>query len=283
MADLYLVFLFVGLFFTAVSAILAGVFGGNTPGVSVWSSLVIAAAVTAFGGVGYLALALPDAGLTASLVAGLSAGIAAGALTRVVANRLFSHPVGQRTSRAMTEGSETSLLDEVLIANRERVAGRLVPRPPSLGNRRLLVLTCADTRLTALLPRAMGVGPHEMHQVRNAGVQVPGPEGDPVRSLAALILLGQATEVFVVGHTDCAMNRATTADLLGAMDREGVDPATLGGRDAGEWFGAHESVRENILNGARIIRSSAVLPAGVPVHALIVNTATGELELLKRG
>lgn len=183
----------------------------------------------------------------------------------------------------MSDAGEKTLLDEVLEANREFLAERPAPRPRSLGAECLLVVTCVDPRLTALLPRVMGVGPEEMFQVRVAGCRVTSIEGDPVRSLVALLLLGRASEIFVVGHTDCAMQRATANDFLEGMRAAGMDRSVLGSRDVREWFGAFASDRSNVIEAAGTIRKSPILPPTAAVHALLVDTETGLLHAVESG
>ncbi|MHC4472162.1 MAG: beta-class carbonic anhydrase [Planctomycetota bacterium] len=175
---------------------------------------------------------------------------------------------------------ESKLLDEVLEANRAFQSGEPVPRPTSLGEQCLLVFTCMDPRLTALLPRAMGVAPEEMFQVRNGGANLR--EGDAIRSIAATLMLMRASEVFVVGHTDCAMRKATASSFLDGMRRRGVDRSVIQG-DVRDWFGGIASERSNALEAAREVRACPVIPPGTPVHALLVDTATGKIEVLERG
>jgi carbonic anhydrase len=176
-----------------------------------------------------------------------------------------------------------TLLQEVLAANRHHLDGVPVPRPPGLGDRSLLVVTCTEPRLTLLLPAAMGVAPEEMIQVRNAGARALEPEGDPVRSVLAAVVIDRANEVFVIGHTDCRMCSASTADILDGMKALGLSRAAFGSRDIRTWFGLIASERTNAIETARALRESPLLPPGVPVHALLVDTGSGRLELLEDG
>ena len=95
MADVFIAGFFVGLFFAAVSAILAGVFGATAGGASRPSSLLIAVTITAFGGVGYVILRPLALGAPASLAAGLLAAVGAAGMTRVVERRLFARKDGE--------------------------------------------------------------------------------------------------------------------------------------------------------------------------------------------
>lgn len=173
------------------------------------------------------------------------------------------------------------LLDEVLAANAAHLAGEPVPRPVSLGDHRLIVLTCMDPRLTGLLPTATGVAPDEMVMIRTAGASVTGEEGDPARSIGAALTLGFGVCVFVIGHTDCAMAHATSSTLLDGMKQAGFDAGACRG-DVRGLFGAIASERANVIEAARTLRQSPLLPPGVPVHALVIDTGSGKLEVLER-
>ncbi len=176
-----------------------------------------------------------------------------------------------------------TLLHEVLLANRQHLAGSPVPRPTSLGEKSLLVITCMDPRLTALLPAVMGVASDEMIQIRNAGNRALDPERDPVRSAVAAIVLGLADEVFVIGHTDCRMCGSTTVDVLDGMKARGLSREAFGSKDVRAWFGLIASERSNTMEAAKVMRESPLLPPGIPLHALLVDTATGRLDLLSEG
>jgi carbonic anhydrase len=177
-------------------------------------------------------------------------------------------------------GTHDTLLDEVLAANRAFLDGDPAPRPCALGAGRFLLLTCMDPRLSALLPRAFGVGPEEMVMIRNAANRA---SADAIRSLCAAFFVLSAKEVFVVGHTDCRMAQWTAMDVLTALAKAGVPRAALGGKDPREWFGAIGSARQNALDAAKAVRACPVLPAGTPVHALLVDSGTGALEVLEKG
>lgn len=180
-------------------------------------------------------------------------------------------------------GGGGTLLDEVMEANREFLARRPAPRPTSLGDKHLLVVTCMDPLLTTLLPRAMGVGTEETFMIRVAGNRADGPEGDPVRSVVTALVLGFATEVFLVGHTDCLMSTASTSAVMDGMQKTGLRRETFGGRDIRSWIGLLASIRSNALEAAKVIRGSPFLPPGTPVHALVVDTESGKLEILANG
>lgn len=72
-------------------------------------------------------------------------------------------------------------------------------------NKKLAVLTCMDTRLTELLPAALGLKNGDAKIIKNAGGVITHPYGSVVRSLLVAILELGVEQVMVIGHTDCGV------------------------------------------------------------------------------
>jgi carbonic anhydrase len=81
--------------------------------------------------------------------------------------------------------------------------------PSKVPARACAIVTCMDTRLDigTLFP---GVGPGDAHVIRNAGGVVTE---DTIRSLAVSQRLGHTRTIFVVQHTDCALQSVTDRDF----------------------------------------------------------------------
>ncbi len=180
------------------------------------------------------------------------------------------------------------VIDEILEANETFVRQQQPAQLSHLPRRRMAVVTCMDTRLTALFEEALGLKRGEVIQLRTAGATIPeGQEvsGDLIRSLAGAIYLLGVREVAVIGHTDCGLSHGDLARLTASMQALGVDPSAL--PEKGEallrWLGTFHDVRENTARTARAIRTSPYLPRGIPVHALVIDVHTGKLEMIERG
>lgn len=70
-------------------------------------------------------------------------------------------------------------------------------------DKKLAILTCMDTRLTELLPAALGLKNGDAKIIKNAGGVITHPYGSVVRSLLVAIIELGVEEVMVIGHTDC--------------------------------------------------------------------------------
>src|SRR5690606_42161352 len=100
-----------------------------------------------------------------------------------------------------------SRLYEILEHNRRFVASRAYEayRTTKIPEKKMVVLTCMDTRLIELLPKAMNLKNGDAKTVRNAGARVSHPYGSVMRSILVAIYQPGAREVYVVGHRDCGM------------------------------------------------------------------------------
>ncbi|PYV12235.1 MAG: hypothetical protein DMG07_17465 [Acidobacteria bacterium] len=171
----------------------------------------------------------------------------------------------------------TSLLEEVLAVNRSFLGG--TPRPLGEGAP-FMVLACIDPRLTGLLEAACGLPRGRALVLRTAGNQVNERTSDALRSIASGAYLKEATELFIVGHTDCALARFSSADVIERFRSLGVSRSAFGHDDLRAWFGAFADVKANVIESARALRRAGVLPAAFPIHGLVIDSGSGALEVI---
>ena len=94
------------------------------------------------------------------------------------------------------------MLSEILNFNREFVARKdyLPYQTTKYPDRKLTILTCMDTRLTHLLPAALGLRNGEVKMIKNAGGVVLAPYGGVVRSLLVAVLELGVEEIPALGQ-----------------------------------------------------------------------------------
>lgn len=178
----------------------------------------------------------------------------------------------------------SKILNEVLNANGDYVAGfdkGDLPMPPG---RHFAILTCMDARLDPA--KYAGLSEGDAHVIRNAGGRA---SDDAIRSLVISYKLLGTREWFVIHHTDCGMETFTDDimhDLLGSsLKTSSVDAS--GWHDCCEGRGSAEakyidwltikdqaqSVTEDIIR----IKSNAMVPDDIPVYGYIYDVKTGSL------
>ena len=149
----------------------------------------------------------------------------------------------------------------------------------------MVIVTCMDTRLTEMLPKAMNLRNGDAKIIKNAGAIVTQPFGNIMRSILISLYELQADEVFVIGHTNCGMTGINPELIIQHMEERGVSSDTIttlkhSGLNLMRWLTGFDNVRDSVLNSVSIIRNHPLLPANILVHGLIIDSETGELELV---
>src|SRR4051795_3345077 len=122
-----------------------------------------------------------------------------------------------------------TIISEILEHNRAFTARKEYEafRTDQFPNKKLVVLSCMDTRLVELLPRAMGFRNGDVKMVKNAGAIVSHPFGSVMRSILLAIYELHADEVMVVGHSGCGMTGLSCQRILDKARARGVTEETL--------------------------------------------------------
>ena len=178
-----------------------------------------------------------------------------------------------------------SILSEILEHNDSFVRRREYEKflTDQFPNKKLVILTCMDTRLIELLPRAMGMRNGDVKLIKNAGAIVSHPFGSVMRSILVAVYELGAAEVAVVGHHGCGMTGLSCAKVLEKVKQRVADPNvidTLGhaGIDLQRWLVGFDHVEDGVRQSVDVVRNHPLLPRDVPVHGLIIDPVTGKLD-----
>jgi carbonic anhydrase len=98
----------------------------------------------------------------------------------------------------------------------------------------------------------------------------------------------KAAEVAVIGHHGCGMTGLSADRVLGLAKQRGVSGHVLdtlhhSGIDLQSWLTGFSDVETGVRQSVDMIRNHPLLPRDVPVHGLIMDPATGKLDLLVDG
>ncbi|AJD90529.1 carbonic anhydrase [Jeotgalibacillus malaysiensis] len=157
-----------------------------------------------------------------------------------------------------------------------------------IPNKKLVILTCMDTRLVELLPKSMNVKNGDVKMVRNAGAVITHPFGSIMRSLLVAIYELQAEEVLVIGHYDCGMSAVNSHETVEKMKARGVsddvfNTLSYSGIDIHGWLKGFDDVTESVKNSVEMVRNHPLMDKNVPVHGLVVDPSNGKLDLVEEG
>jgi carbonic anhydrase len=149
-------------------------------------------------------------------------------------------------------------------------------------DKKLAILTCMDTRLTVLLPAALGLKNGDAKIIKNAGGVVNHPYGSVMRSLLVGILELGVEEIMVIGHTDCGVQGMDGQKMLKKLTERGVDQKHIdivrhAGIDLEKWLGGFDSVETSVKETVDILKNHPLMPEDVKIYGFIIDSVTGKL------
>jgi carbonic anhydrase len=159
------------------------------------------------------------------------------------------------------------------------------PIASKMPKRELAIFTCMDTRLVDFLEPALGINRGAAKVIKNAGNCVTGPFEATIRSLLVGIFELGVKEIIVIGHTDCGMANTTSKTLIQKMLDRGisVDAIKMVEKELGDWVDHFHFPIDNVAEVVLKIRTNPLIPRDVPVHGLIFNTQSGQVEVVVDG
>lgn len=181
-------------------------------------------------------------------------------------------------------------INEILDYNRKFVENKEYEafRTTRFPDKRMVILTCMDTRLVELLPKAMNIHNGDVKLIKNAGAIVTQPFGNIMRSIIVAIYELNADEVLVVGHYECGMTGLDSEKIIAKARKQGIGDDVIStlhhsGINLSRWLTGFDDVKQSVENSVDIIRNHPLLPKNLPVHGMLIHPDTGKLDLLVDG
>ena len=177
------------------------------------------------------------------------------------------------------------LFDAILDANHRAIAGdnsagvHVADFPDELP---VVALTCIDARLNRFFPGVLGLPEDHFIWLRNAGNIITSPLSSTLRSIALACAIKGGREIAIIGHTDCKVRGTTISQLIDRFKSLGIERHLLP-ENLTEFFGVFASEQQNVIRGVDFVRHSPLIGPRIPVHGLMVDTATGRLDWIVNG
>ena len=175
-------------------------------------------------------------------------------------------------------------MKELLVYNKQFVADKkyLPYQTSKHPDRKLAVLTCMDTRLTNLLPDALGLKNGDAVFIKNAGAWVMHPFGSIIRSLLVAIYDQGVDTIWVVGHTDCGAQKLSVDGMIAKMEERGIAAETLQllstyEPDFNTMLHSIVDVGQSVEETVAFLQNHPLFPKDVTIKGFVVDTVTGEL------
>lgn len=177
------------------------------------------------------------------------------------------------------------MIDQILAFNKRFVAEKgyekfLTDKYP---DKKLAVLSCMDTRLTELLPAALGLKNGDAKIIKNAGGLVISAFDSAMRSLIVAIYELGVNNIMVVAHSHCGACHMSYDHFHEQMLARGISDRTLDtvrkcGIDLNHWLEGFKDTPESVRRTVETIRTHPLVPQDVTVRGFIIDSETGLLE-----
>ena len=177
------------------------------------------------------------------------------------------------------------MINQILQFNREFVASKGYEQyvTDKYPDKKLAVLSCMDTRLTQLLPAALGLKNGDAKIIKNAGGLVISAFDSAMRSLIVAIYELHVREIMVVAHSHCGACHMSYAHFHDEMLARGVTDHTLDtirkcGIHLHAWLEGFKDTPESVRKTVATIQTHPLVPKDIIVRGFIIDSETGELE-----
>ena len=180
------------------------------------------------------------------------------------------------------------MIDQIIQFNKSFVASKAYEQyvTDKYPDKRLAVLSCMDTRLTELLPAALGLKNGDAKIIKNAGGLVISPFDSALRSLVVAIYELGVEEIMVVAHSNCGACHMSYDHFHHEMVARGVTDETLDtirncGIDLDHWLEGFKDTSESVRKTVATIKTHPLVPRDVTVRGFIIDSTTGALDEIK--
>ena len=180
------------------------------------------------------------------------------------------------------------MIEEILEYNKEFVKEKKYEEfcTDKYPNKKVAVLSCMDTRLTHLLPAALGLKNGDAKVIKNAGAQINNDYGSIVKSLLVAIYELGVKEILVIGHDDCGIQELDAKKMIDKMIARGIDPKEIERIDKEEcalepYLSGFRDINHSVCSTVRHLLKHPLMPKDITVVGLIMDPHTGEIRLAK--
>lgn len=183
-----------------------------------------------------------------------------------------------------------TLLDGILTFNESFVNNKAFEkyRTTKFPDKKLVILSCMDTRLSELLPKAMNLKNGDAKIIKSAGAIVNHPFGGVMRSILVAVYEFRAEEICVVGHYGCGMASINPENIVQTMIKRGISKQTIetierSGIDLKDWLHGFGRIEDSVRQTVELIKQHPLMVTDIPVHGLIIDPDTGKLDVVIKG
>lgn len=155
-------------------------------------------------------------------------------------------------------------------------------RTDKYPDKKIAIVTCMDTRLTELLPAALGLKNGDAKIIKVAGAEVSHPFGSVMRSLLIAVCELGVEDIMIVAHTSCGAQHMNGPEMVKAMEDLGVGEDRIRfaqhcGINFDRWLAGFGDTEKAVRTSVDMVREHPVMPPHVRVTGFIMDSETGEM------
>ena len=176
------------------------------------------------------------------------------------------------------------MIKQMLAYNQKFVEGKQYEafQTSKYPEKKIAIVTCMDTRLTTLLPAALGIKNGDVKMIKVAGAIITGPFDTAMRSLLIAVYELHVNEIMIIGHTGCGVQGMNAKEMLELMHMKGISKERIGlmrhcGIDLDKWLHGFDDGSKAILETVDLVKNHPLMPKHVTVRGYIIETDTGKL------
>ena len=168
------------------------------------------------------------------------------------------------------------MIDQIIDFNKTFVAQKGYEKyvTDKYPDKKLAVLTCMDTRLTELLPAALGLKNGDAKIIKNAGGLIITPFDSAMRSLIVAIYELGVEEIMSYSHFHHVMKARGIKD-------ETLDIIRECGIDLNHWLEGFRDTETSVRKTVKTIQTHPLIPKDITVRGFIIDSVTGALEEIR--
>ncbi len=179
-------------------------------------------------------------------------------------------------------------IQEMLKYNKTFVDDQKYKRFSSVSQpqKKIVILSCMDTRLTELLPSALDIHNGDVKMIKNAGATVMHPFGSIARSVLVAVYEFGVDHIIVIGHYGCGMSQLDGREIVNKALERGISQEVIktlknAGIDANQWLSGFESPEIGVRESVLALKHHPLMPQDVKVHGWMMNPETGRVDILE--
>lgn len=175
------------------------------------------------------------------------------------------------------------MIDQILSYNKRFVAVQgyepfITSGQPDM---KLAIVSCMDTRLTKLLPNALGLRNGDAKIIKVAGGTILTPYDSVMRSLLVAIYELGCQEIMIIHHSGCGACDMNADHFLHLMRGRGITEEAI--KEAGqqvnlnEYLDGFHDTEASVRRTVKAVQQHPLVPKDVAVRGFIIDSRTGEL------